>query len=79
MVTTRIKVRDPRDQERAWRSLLGNRLDLGLISVFIANIQGDLGSLTFLKCKIEGTGLVYQEADGTLFSLSSITMSPCTK
>lgn len=67
MVTTRIKVRNPRDQERAWRSLLGNKLDLGLISVFIANIQGDLGSLTFLKCKIEGTGFVYQEADGTLF------------
>lgn len=67
MVTIRIKVRDPGDQVKAWRSLLGNRLDLGLIFGFIANIQGDLGSLTFLKCKIKGTGLVYQEADRTLF------------
>lgn len=58
---------------------LGYKLDLGPISGFIPNIQGDLGSLTFLKCKIEGTGLVYRAADGILFSVSSITTSPCTK
>lgn len=47
MVTTRIKVRDPVGQERAWRSLLGNGLDLGLISDFIANIQGDFWFIHF--------------------------------
>lgn len=73
MVTTQIREGTQGGQniveEGAWRSLSWVEGGLRPTSGFSPNIQDDLGSLTFLKCKIEGTGLVYQAADRTLFSV----------